>query len=56
MASGTETLGKGTVFSAPWISRATAFGILAGVLLVIYAVLVGPLVAAYGEVNGTIAQ
>ena len=56
MASSTETIGKGPLFSAPWVSRATAFGILAGVLMVIYAVLIGPLVAAYSEVNGTIAQ
>lgn len=56
MASGTETLGKSAVFSAPWVSRATAFGLLAGVLLMLYALLIGPLVAAYGEVNGAIAQ
>ena len=56
MASGTETLGKGALFSAPWVSRATAFGILAAVLLGVYAMLIGPLVAAYGAVNGAIAQ
>ena len=56
MASGTETLGKGAVFSAPWVSRLTAFGILAAVLMVVYALLIGPLVAAYSGVNGAIAQ
>lgn len=56
MASGTETVGKGPVFSAPWISRATAFGILIAILLSIYALFVGPLIAAYAEINGAMAQ
>lgn len=56
MASGTETIGKGAVFSAPWVSRLTAFGLLIAALLLVYAVFIGPLIAAYSQINGAIAQ
>lgn len=56
MASGTESIGKRAVFSAPWVGRATAFGILLLVLLVFYALFIGPLVGAYSEINSAISQ
>ena len=56
MSSGSEPLRGGAVFSAPWISRATAVGILLAILLAIYGVLVSPLVATYSQINGSIAQ
>ena len=56
MASGAQPIEKGAVFSAPWISRATAIGLLVAVLLIIYSLLVAPLIAAYSEINGAIAQ
>lgn len=56
MASGTESIGKRPVFSAPWVSRATAYGMLLFVLLVFYALFIGPLVGAYSEINGAISQ
>jgi general secretion pathway protein M len=56
MSSGSEPMGGSAVFSAPWISRVTAVGILLAILLAIYSVLVSPLVAAYSEINGAIAQ
>jgi len=56
MASGTETIGKGPMFSAPWVSRATALGVLIAVLALFYLLFIGPLIAAYSEINGAIAQ
>lgn len=56
MSSGSEPLGGSAVFSAPWISRLAAIGILFAVLMAIYSVLVLPLAAAYGQINGAIAQ
>lgn len=56
MASGTETIGKGPVFSAPWVGRAAAFGILIGLLLLIYALFIVPMITAYAEINGATAE
>jgi virulence-associated protein VapD len=56
MSSESEPMGSSAVFSASWISRATAAGILFAILLAIYGVLVSPLVAAYSQINGAIAQ
>ena len=56
MASGSESIGGGAVFSSPWMSRATAIGVLLVLLLVGYSLLVAPLVAAYSQINGEIAQ
>ena len=49
-------MGSSAIFSAPWISRMTAVGILLAILLAIYGVLVSPLVSAYSQINGAIAQ
>jgi len=49
-------MGASAVFSAPWISRATAIGILLVILLAIYSVLVSPLIAAYSQINSAVAQ
>jgi len=44
------------VFSAPWIGRMAAVGILVAVLLAIHSSLVAPLIAAYSQINDSIAQ
>ena len=44
------------MFSAPWVSRASAVGLLIAVLLIVYSLLIAPLIAAYGQINGAIAQ
>ncbi len=49
-------MGGNAMFSAPWISRVAAVGILLAILLAIYGVLVSPLIAAYSQVNGDIEQ
>ncbi len=56
MSSGSEPLSGNAVFSAPWVSRLAAAGILFAALMAIYSVLVSPLAAAYGQINGAIAQ
>ncbi|MFQ5773846.1 MAG: type II secretion system protein GspM [Kiloniellaceae bacterium] len=43
-------------FSSPWLSRAAAIGLLVSILVIIYAVAIGPLVAAYGSANEAIDQ
>jgi len=56
MSSGAEPIGTSAMFSAPWVSRATALGLLVAVLVILYSLVFGPLFAAYGELNGAIGQ
>ena len=56
MSSGAEPIGNSAMFSAPWVSRATALGLLVAVLVILYSLVFGPLFTAYGELNGAIGQ
>lgn len=56
MAAKTDTAKMANVFSAPWTSRAAAIGILVLILLVIYAIVIGPLIQAFSDVNRALAD
>ena len=56
MATKTDTAKVANLFSAPWTSRASAIGLLVLVLLVIYAIVIGPLIGAFSDVNRALAD
>jgi hypothetical protein len=56
VAAKTDTAKVASVFSAPWTSRAAAIGLLVLVLLVIYAIVIGPLIQAFSDVNRALAD
>lgn len=56
MATKTETAKAANLFSTPWTSRAAAIGLVLLVLLVIYAIVIGPLIGAFSDVNRALAD